>query len=460
MRLSSRAEGAKQLIRYLREASYDGWLVGGCVRDQLCGLIPKDYDLATTSDCDQNINILTARGLRVYPTGRAYGTVTVVFAGHHYELTTLRQDAQCDGRRAQVVFGGTLATDAMRRDFTINALYQTVEGKICDYVGGRKDIRRRIMCFVGRPEDRIREDYLRILRFFRLAHRLGFQCDPGALEAISTQVSGLALLSKERVYAEIMSLIRDMADESVTQTDGIAYLTRSDLFCRRHQIMKLMMDCGVLDACGWPSSEPPVELWYFAAIIGSSKWHLPMISALTWMCCDLQPFPSSSPGQWYRLYKSSALDRRCFELWHELMSHWTQWLKAEDYPNQLFQWIQRAQDLYESNRESGVSWLEWVDECLSAVHVFRKRFSSTGHRLFHVLTGVEYAMTVENHFGDLRMTCYLETQQIIDRFDLKPSKALGELIEDLRLATWQQKVVSESQAQQFVSDWIARHGFK
>ncbi len=183
-------------------------LVGGAVRDLALGLPHGDFDLATTATPVATIRRARAAGFHVVPTGIAHGTVTVIVDGHTFETTTLREDIETFGRHATVRFGRDFRQDALRRDFTINALSVDGEGRVHDYCGGLDDLRLRRVRFIGEARQRIREDYLRILRFFRFSAR--FADGPLDAEALSASIAerdGLEVLSRERVRVEILKLL-------------------------------------------------------------------------------------------------------------------------------------------------------------------------------------------------------------------------------------------------------------
>lgn len=205
-------EGRPSLARVLAALDGEGEearIVGGAVRDWLIGRgLRSDIDIATTALPDEVTRRARAAGLKPVPTGIEHGTVTVVADGEPYEVTTLREDVETDGRRARVVFGRDWAHDAGRRDFTMNALYLTRSGELVDLVGGAADARAGRVRFIGDPDTRIREDYLRILRLFRFHAAFGRgPLDLPALEAAIRNREGLARLSRERVRAELMKLI-------------------------------------------------------------------------------------------------------------------------------------------------------------------------------------------------------------------------------------------------------------
>ncbi|VFU11047.1 CCA tRNA nucleotidyltransferase [Methylocella tundrae] len=183
-------------------------LVGGAVRNALLGRPVHEIDLATTAAPETTAERASAAGIRVIPTGVEHGTLTLLVGGETFEVTSLREDVETDGRRATVRFGRDFRADALRRDFTINALFLAKDGRIFDYVGGLDDIRARRLRFIGEPAQRIREDYLRILRFFRFsADFTEGPLDPAGLVAAMRERSGLARLSRERVRAELLKLL-------------------------------------------------------------------------------------------------------------------------------------------------------------------------------------------------------------------------------------------------------------
>jgi poly(A) polymerase len=183
--------------------------VGGCVRNALMHKPVADVDIATRLLPPQVIAALEARGLRAVPTGVDHGTVTAIAEHTPFEVTTLRRDVETDGRRAVVAFTEDWAEDAARRDFRLNALYADREGRLYDFVGGGvEDALAGRIVFVGDAETRIREDYLRILRFFRFFAFYGRgEPDAEALKACAALESGIATLSAERVWTELLKLL-------------------------------------------------------------------------------------------------------------------------------------------------------------------------------------------------------------------------------------------------------------
>jgi poly(A) polymerase len=182
--------------------------VGGCVRDALAARPVHDVDVAAPLPPERMIPLLRRAGLKVFETGLAHGTVTAVLDGEPVEVTSLRRDVATDGRHAEVAWTTDWREDAARRDFTVNAMSLAADGRLWDYFGGRDDLAAGRVRFVGDPETRLREDYLRALRFFRFQARYGRgEPDAAALRAIRAAVPGLARLSAERVWMEIKRLL-------------------------------------------------------------------------------------------------------------------------------------------------------------------------------------------------------------------------------------------------------------
>ncbi|HEY1735024.1 MAG TPA: CCA tRNA nucleotidyltransferase [Methylovirgula sp.] len=183
-------------------------VIGGALRNALLGQPVLECDIATTAKPEAVTARAEAAGLRAIPTGIAHGTVTLLVDGKTFEVTTLREDIETDGRHAKVRFARDFAADAQRRDFTINALSMSRDGMLYDYVGGLEDLRARHLRFIGDPTARIREDYLRILRFFRFAADYSEgPLDTDALHAAMEERGGLAQLSRERIRTELFKLL-------------------------------------------------------------------------------------------------------------------------------------------------------------------------------------------------------------------------------------------------------------
>ena len=202
--------GTQALMLALETGGHKALFVGGCVRNALLGVAVSDVDIATDATPETVTNIAETAGFKPVPTGIDHGTVTVVAQGKPHEVTTFRRDVETDGRRAVVAYSTEITEDAQRRDFTMNALYADRHGAVIDPLNGLPDLQARRVRFVGDPETRIREDYLRILRFFRFHAAYGDPdggIDAEGLAACAALSAGLETISRERIYAELKKLL-------------------------------------------------------------------------------------------------------------------------------------------------------------------------------------------------------------------------------------------------------------
>ena len=235
------APETRAVLDALRAGGATVRFVGGCVRDAVAGRTISDIDLATEAPPDRVVELLTAAGLKAIPTGIRHGTVTAVSAGRAYEVTTLRHDVETDGRHAVVAFTDDWEADAARRDFTMNTLSLEPDGLLHDPFGGVADLRAGRVRFVGDPHQRIAEDVLRLLRFFRFyAHYGTPPPDPDSLRACREMAHLLPRLSAERVRVELLKLlaapdpaavVRLMRDEGVLD-HFLAHATAIDRLAR------------------------------------------------------------------------------------------------------------------------------------------------------------------------------------------------------------------------------------
>jgi len=213
-----REGGVPKLFAVLDRDGEETRAVGGAVRNALLGEPSTEIDIATTAMPEEVQRRVTAAGFKAVPTGIDHGTITVVIDGAPFEVTSLRQDVETFGRHAKVAFGRDWKADAERRDFTINALSAAADGTVYDYVGGLADLAERKVRFIGKPRQRIQEDYLRILRFFRFHAAYGRgELDPEGLAACTAARDGLDQLSRERVRLELIKLLRAGGAASVLQ---------------------------------------------------------------------------------------------------------------------------------------------------------------------------------------------------------------------------------------------------
>lgn len=203
-------QGTQAISAAFEGAGHQIFLVGGCVRDALLGRVVYDIDMATTALPDVAMNIARTAGFKVIPTAPDHGTIVVVADGRAHEITTFRQDVVTDGRHAQVAFTCDMISDARRRDFTMNALYADARGRVVDPLGGLPDALARRVHFVGNAQERITEDYLRILRFFRFHACYADKAEgvnPEGLAACALYAWGVETLSYERIGAEMRKML-------------------------------------------------------------------------------------------------------------------------------------------------------------------------------------------------------------------------------------------------------------
>jgi poly(A) polymerase len=197
---------ARAIVRRLQEAGFSAYWVGGCVRDRLLGQTPQDYDIATSARPEQ----IEALFPRTVPVGRQFGVVLVVEAGLSFQVATFRAESHyTDGRRPDRVRFTNAKADALRRDFTVNGLfYDPVRRRLHDWVGGRADLKARVLRTIGDPHERFAEDRLRLLRAVRFAAQLGFTIEPATLRAVQARATSIQSVSAERIREELMKLFR------------------------------------------------------------------------------------------------------------------------------------------------------------------------------------------------------------------------------------------------------------
>jgi poly(A) polymerase len=205
-----RNPSAQKLSKLYKNFGYQVLFVGGCVRNTILKMPVTDIDLATDAQPEEIIKIAKENNIRFVPTGLAHGTITLIIDNKSYQITTFRTDFDHDGRYAKVEFTESLLLDASRRDLTINALYCNHVGEVIDPLNGLDDIKKQKIKFIGNPNERIKEDNLRILRFFRFQAIYGnknLEIDSIALEACHNHKSKLAALSKERITSELRKIL-------------------------------------------------------------------------------------------------------------------------------------------------------------------------------------------------------------------------------------------------------------
>jgi len=202
---SSCRETAERIVKRLKEAGYEGYLVGGCVRDLLLGTEPEDFDIVTSA----RPQVVQTLFPKTVPIGMAFGIILVIEQGYPFEVATYRREGGYDdGRRPSVVSFGSAEEDVQRRDFTVNGLLMDPEtGDVLDFIGGVNDIQKRLIRTIGSPEERFSEDHLRMLRAVRFAANLDFDLDPDTCTAIRRHASSISRISAERIRDELTRLL-------------------------------------------------------------------------------------------------------------------------------------------------------------------------------------------------------------------------------------------------------------
>src|SRR5580658_6322258 len=204
--MKSPKSAAKDIVARLQKAGFTAFWVGGCVRDFLLGREPQDIDIATDAKPEQVEKLFK----RTFAIGKKFGVIIVVEGGHQFQVATFRSEENYqDGRRPEKVVFSSAKEDALRRDFTVNALfYDPITKTTHDWVGGEQDLRAKIIRTIGRPEERFGEDHLRLLRAVRLAAQLDFEIEPQTFAAVKTLAPKIKLISAERVRDELVKLFR------------------------------------------------------------------------------------------------------------------------------------------------------------------------------------------------------------------------------------------------------------
>ena len=194
------------LLRRLQKAGHEAYLVGGCVRDELRGMAPQDYDMATSARPEE----VEALFPQTHAVGKSFGVILVVEHGHTFEVATFRAESDyTDGRRPNTVTFSDAQTDASRRDFTVNGLFMDpLTDRVHDWVGGQEDLAKRRLRTIGHPTERFNEDHLRLLRAVRLAAQLDFEIDPATFAAVRDMADRITRVSAERIRDELLKLFR------------------------------------------------------------------------------------------------------------------------------------------------------------------------------------------------------------------------------------------------------------
>ncbi|MDR0678384.1 MAG: hypothetical protein LBF44_02505 [Holosporaceae bacterium] len=234
------------ILNLIEKYGFKARIVGGAPRDFFLKKQISDIDVATSAHPGEIIDICQRHGIIVIPTGIKYGSVTIFHNHRSYEITTLRCDIKASGRHPRVKFSQFFKIDSGRRDFTINAIYSDKNGKIYDYHSGIQDIRSQKIRFIGDPQKRISEDYLRIFRYFRFVATCGnYKCDQEYLEIISKLKSGVKLLSSERIIAELIKILNTPHAERIISP---MMEILNELFALRFNSIDVCAKLGILES--------------------------------------------------------------------------------------------------------------------------------------------------------------------------------------------------------------------
>lgn len=254
------ADDTQQVIAALEAVRPDGArFVGGCVRNTIMQREVDDIDIATQLTPEQTLAALEQAGIRAIPTGVEHGTVTAIVDGRPFEITSLRRDVETDGRRAVVAFTEDWAEDAQRRDFRFNALYAAPDGQVFDPVGGGvEDALSGQVIFIGDADERLREDYLRILRFFRFNAWYGAGIDADGLAACTRQAAGLEKIARERVWKELKKLLAAPAPHEAIEAMVVSGVL--DQVLPEHQGADLLHDLSLTEQLIGAPPDPMLRL--------------------------------------------------------------------------------------------------------------------------------------------------------------------------------------------------------
>jgi poly(A) polymerase len=327
-----------RLLALLNRDGEEARVVGGAVRNTLLGLPVAEIDVATTALPEEVMRRVRAAGGKAVPTGIEHGTITAIVDHHPVEVTTLREDVETFGRKARVVFGRDWKADAERRDFTINALSIDPDGKVHDYVGGLADIAAQRVRFIGEPQRRIEEDYLRILRFFRFhAHFGAGPPDPAGVHACIIGRAGFETLSRERVRMELLGMV----------LGGVAHLASFENMIKAEAALGLKADAvRRLGALGVWVEEDAERLGERLRLTNAESERLLALEG--WWRIAPQPNAKAARALLYQLGSQSFVDRvlvawtrseagAADAAWHELATLPLRWpapvfpLKAADF---------------------------------------------------------------------------------------------------------------------------------
>ncbi len=403
---------ALQVLKILEDASYEARLVGGCVRDELLGLEPKDYDIACTASPEQMLTVFKKHHIRTLLHGKEHGTITVLMKSGPIEVTTLREDLKTDGRRAEVSFHNDFEIDACRRDFTINAMSQNAKGEIFDYFEGKKHLQEKRIAFVGNPTTRIREDYLRILRFFRFEARFSLHSDAQTLDAICKDLQGLSKVSHERITKELEGILQceDLKEtvEEMSKTGVLAFL-----FPEYGRLSE--KDKNELKICFALFKDVQVE-WRFQTRIAILFW---FIKFNEW---DRSPLKLSNKDRNFIKHLLSAAE--LLPTLKEGVGHFLLFIDKFDIEEHLF--------------------VKCVAKFLETVYAHDKT----------LLDKIKKLKSVEITFGARRKALPIEGKEVMTALGISPGPLVGEALQALRFAHLEGEWRTKEEALKWLKKWV------
>jgi len=404
-RILSPRRAVTQVIGILHRAGHEALLAGGCVRDMLLGQTPHDYDVATNAT-PETITTLFPNTITV---GAQFGVVVVLFGGRQIEVATFRSDGQYhDGRRPSDVVFTDVRNDAIRRDFTINGMfYDLPQQRVVDYVGGQKDLQKKVIRAIGDPVDRFAEDHLRMLRAIRFACRLEFEIEPKTYQAICRHAARIERVSPERIMMEMEKILVD---------------------ARRGRGLRLAFDAKLLE-CVFPKLPAPM-LIAGMDVLEQLPQRCSFALALAALLIDAG---GKQAGNLCRHLKASNDLRRQVQ-W--LVEHQRSLLEAGPLTRgRLKKWL--AEPLFDPLMQLCRCYLKATAQSLSPLHRLRRQIRELG----------------DDPIIPPRL---LDGHDLI-RLGAQPGPTVGQLAEDLYMAQLENHVRTKPQAQTWASQWLDHH---
>ncbi|HBB02584.1 MAG: tRNA nucleotidyltransferase/poly(A) polymerase, poly(A) polymerase [Candidatus Peregrinibacteria bacterium GW2011_GWF2_38_29] len=428
---------AIKIIQLLRDNGFEAYFAGGCVRDMLLEIHPKDFDIATSATPDQ-IQKLIPKTLEF---GKSFGVITAIVNDHHFEIATFRSDSgYSDGRRPDAVIFTSAKEDASRRDFTINALfYDPIADKVIDYVDGQKDLDEKMIRFIGDPNQRILEDHLRILRAIRFKNTFDFRYHPETYNAIKKHAALITKISKERIRDEIIKM---MSSQNLSQV----FEDLSDTGILQHIIPELEKMKGVAQPIEYHQEG---DVWEHTMLALSS---LKLTATLDTKFAVL--FHDIGKPDTFKVKERIRFDGHCE--------------KSAEIAQEILSRLRFSKKMTED-----ITWLvkhHMLSLNITQMNVGRRRHWFL-HEDFLALADVFYADAMGSQPLDLRlynqvMELYrhdlehvskvpeplLTGEEIMKELKIKPGEKIGEILDELRLFQLAKKIKTKIQA----IEWLAK----